>query len=129
MRAQVQMVSLPQKGIEVILEGNLTRLFFDFEKAELPVMEGETAPDDIYECESVDVKGRSYSDMVSGIINDRYPADRYQAVMANYENAKDENSEITAEKRAEYLAEYAAYQDWRSHAKEIASSALEIIGG
>ena len=123
------MVSLPQKGIEVILEGNLTRLFFDFEKAELPVMEGETAPDDIYECESVDVKGRSYSDMVSGIINDRYPADRYQAVMANYENAKDENSEITAEKRAEYLAEYAAYQDWRSHAKEIASSALEIIGG
>ena len=124
MRAQVQMVSLPQKGIEVILEGNLTRLFFDFEKAELPVMEGETAPDDIYECESVDVKGRSYSDMVSGIINDRYPADRYQAVMANYENAKDENSEITAEKRAEYLAEYAAYQDWRSHAKEIASSAL-----
>ncbi|MBQ9723689.1 MAG: hypothetical protein IJV84_09245 [Bacteroidales bacterium] len=129
MRAHVQTVSLPEKGVKVVIECNLVRLFFDFAKAEMPVMEGMEAPDDIYECESVDVMGRSYNDLVSGIINDRYPIDRTQAIMANYENAKDESSEISDEKRAEYFDEYAAYQKWRSHAKEIASVALEIIGG
>lgn len=129
MRAYQQMESLPEKGIMVILEGNLVRLFFDFSKADMPVMEGESVPDDIFECESVDVNGRGYGELVSGIVSDRYPIDRTQAIMANYENAKDESSEISDEKRAEYFDEYAAYQKWRSHAKGIASVALEIIGG
>lgn len=129
MRAYQQLESLPEKGIMVILEGNLVRLFFDFSKADMPVMEGESVPDDIFECESVDVNGRGYGELVSGIVSDRYPIDRTQAIMANYENAKDAESDIDEEKRAEYLAEYADYQQWRSHAKEIASAALETIGG
>ena len=38
MRAHVQTVSLPEKGVKVVIECNLVRLFFDFTKAEMPVM-------------------------------------------------------------------------------------------
>jgi hypothetical protein len=118
------MTELPQSGVQVTIEGVLLRLLFDFTQAE-PV-EGDDRTD-IYNCESVDVKGRGYGDIVSAIVNDRYSADQVQAIMANYAEASDSESTITPEKREEYLEEYEAYQGWRKHAKEIAATVVSSL--
>lgn len=129
MKATVQLNVLPTpvNGVSVILEGLLTRLFFDFTDA--PVREDEEADSNLKDCESIDLTGRSYGEIVSAIINDHYSSDRTQAIMANYENAKDTTSSLSDEKRAEYLQEYADYQTWRAHAKDIAKIAISIIEG
>lgn len=124
MKTLRQMQTIPEIGVEVILEGTITRLFFDFVK---PESEEEEIPEDIVACESIDVEGQSRDAMISAIINDRYNNNSYQAISANYELAKDPESQISPEKRAEYLAEHAAFQDWRAHAKVISGIARSII--
>lgn len=124
MKANYQMSELPQTGVQVKVEGALLRLLFDFSKPESKEGEEEN---DLYNCESVDVHGRNYGDIVSAIMNDRYNPDSVQAVMANYADAQDSSSDLTPEKRAEYVAEYDAYQAYRRHAKEIAHIVLENI--
>lgn len=124
MKANYQMEELPKNGVQVTVEGALLRLLFDFSQAE--PREGEETSD-TYNCESVDVSGRSYGDIVSAIVNDHYSADDVQAIMANYAEALDSSSDITAEKRAEYLAEYEGYQAWRKHAKEIAHKVVSSL--
>lgn len=127
MKAIYQLNELPGNGVMVTVEGTVVRLLFDFEKHVSP--EEEDAPVDLYDCESVDVRsGRSYGDIVSAIVGDRYPYDKAQAVMANHEYANDSESGLDESKRQEYLAEYSAYQDWRKHAKEIAKKVLDVIG-
>lgn len=108
-------------GVQVMVESNLVRLFFDFTKTEVE-SEGEKREQVV--CESIDVNSRTYEGIVSAIIVDHYPADKRDAILANYEEAKDETSELTAEKRAEYLKEYADFQAWRKHAKDIATEVL-----
>lgn len=125
MRTLKQITAIPENGVEVVLEGGLTRLFFDFTDPE--PREGEETPADIKACESIDVVGRTKADIVSAIINDHYSPDANQALAANRELAKDPDSGISEAKRAEYLSEYAAYQSWRAHAKEIAGIAVAII--
>lgn len=127
MKASYQLQTVPPSGVKVTIEGMLVRLLFDIVAATPVVMEGEEAPDDLYDCESVDSIGRGYDDIVNAIINDRYPSDKVQAVMANYSAAQDPESELTAEKRAEYLEEYRTYQAWRTHAKEVATIAVGLI--
>lgn len=126
MRTLKHIAAIPDSGVEVVLEGGLTRLFFDFTDPE-PREGDDQYPADIKACESIDVHGRTKADIVSAIINDRYTPDANQALSANRELAKDPESGISEAKREEYLAEYAAYQAWRSHAKEVASKAVEII--
>lgn len=125
MKAQKHIASIPESGVLVVLEGSLTRIYFDFTDPQ--PREEEPFAVDIKECENIDVHGRSRDDIVSAIINDRYNNNSYQAISANYELAKDPDSQITPEKRAEYLEEHAAFQNWRIHAKEIASIAISII--
>lgn len=125
MKAQKHLAIIPECGVIAVLEGSLTRLYFDFSNPQ-PI-EGETWPEDLRNCESIDANGRSYGEIISAIINDRYNADDNQALQANHELAKDPDSGISEEKRAEYLAEYSAYQSWRAHAKEIARIAVSII--
>lgn len=125
MKTQKHIAQIPASGVEVVIEGNLTRLFFDFTDPQ--PREEEELPADLKECESIDVFGRDYGRLVSGIINDRYTADTNQALTANYELAKDPESGLSDEKRAEYIAEYAAYQEWRAHAKAIAKLAMTEI--
>ena len=123
MKTNMTVTSVPTNGILALREGNLLRLFFDFEQ----VPPTEENPDaDQYSCEGVDVCGSGYGDIVSAIVNDRYPRAKWDAVIANYQEALDSESEITAEKRAEYLAEYEDFQTWRKTAKEIANT---IING
>ncbi len=117
MRTTYQMKSIPENGVKATQEGELLRLLFDFEKVE-NTSEDEPVADDLYHCESIDVHGREYGDIINAIVSDRYPSDKKDAVMANYQLCLD--SDCPAEKAEEYRQEYQALQDWRSHAKEIA---------
>lgn len=126
MKASYQMEALPQSGVQVTVEGALVRLLFDFRKPEVPA-DGESVAEDIYECDSVDVRGRGYGDIIAAILNDRYSPDDVQAIMANYADATDKNSIIETGKRNEYIAEYNEYQSFRKHAKEIAAKVVTLI--
>lgn len=119
MRTTYQLDNIPENGVKITLEGPLVRILFDFDKVSQTNEEGPHA-DDLYYCESVDVNGRGYGNIVSAIVNDRYSSDDNQALIANYDLAKDQSSAISDEKRQEYIQEYIAYQSWRVHAKEIA---------
>lgn len=121
MKAYSDFNGVVPEGVQVTVEGRLVRLFFDYAKNEIDV-EGEKHEQLV--CENVDAVGRTYEELVSSIVTDRYSADKREAIFANYEEAKDETSELTKEKRAEYLKEYSDFQAWRKHAKEIANEAL-----
>ena len=71
-------------------------------------------------CESIDVDSRNYDRIVAAIVTDHYSSDAYQALIANYQMAKDPEAEISEEKRSEYIQEYESFQAWRAHAKEVA---------
>ena len=120
MKTIYQVQALPADGVTVTLEGKLLRVLFDFEQVEFPEGDDNHIPkaDDLYYCDSIDVHGRGYGDIISAIVNDRYPTDQKDAIMANYELVKDDH--CPEEKKAEYISEYQALQDWRARAKEIA---------
>lgn len=111
---------IPQ-GVEIIKEGTLVRLFFDFEKIDQEI-DGEVIENLV--CENVDVIGESYDQIVGAIICDKYDMNKREAIMSNYEDAKDANSDITEEKRTEYVNEYTLFQAYRKHAKEIAKEVV-----
>nr|DAT01163.1 MAG TPA: hypothetical protein [Caudoviricetes sp.] len=121
MKAYSDFNGVVPEGVQVTVEGSLVRLFFDYAKNEITV-EGEKREQLV--CENVNATGRTYEELVSAIVTDRYSADRREAVFANYEEAKDEASELTEVKRAEYLKEYSDFQAWRKRAKEVANEAL-----
>ena len=122
------MPSLPANGVRVITEGALVRIHFDFEQAVPAAADnGEEAPADLYNCESVDIYSRRKGDIIAAIVSERYSSDQVQAVIANYEEAKDPEAEISAEKREEHLSEYAAFQAWRKRAKEVAAMVIAEI--
>lgn len=137
MKCNYQFSSVPESGVIAVVEGALLRLFFDITEAPKARAKGKTADDDgepgepdipVYDCIQVDVKsGRSYADIVGAIVNDRYSADDVQAILANHSEANDGDSDLADDKREEYMAEYAEFQQWRRHAKEIAVIALEQI--
>ena len=120
MKTVYQVQALPSDGVAITLEGKLLRVLFDFEKVESKEGDDIHMPtaDDLYYCESIDVNGRGYGDIISAIVNDRYPTDEKDAIMANYELVKD--NLCPEEKKAEYIAEYQDLQSWRTRAKEIA---------
>ena len=104
-------------SLNVIQEGSLLRIFFDYEDVPVTEEDGDIKK---YICENVDVEGRSYEEIVSAIIRSKYQQGKVEAIMANYEAAKDTTSGITEEKRTEYTDEYNAYQVFRTKAKQIA---------
>ena len=112
-------------GVEVVREGLITRLYFDF-ATDQKQFDGEE-PITVLTAENVDVIGTEHGVLVNAIIRDRYTADAVEAIMANHAEAIDEESGITPEKRAEYIAEYQAFQNWRSKAKDVATAAEAII--
>lgn len=111
--------SLPTQN--VIKEGSLLRIFFDYQ--DVPVTE-EDGDIQKYVCENVDVEGRTYEDIMSALIRSQYSQDRVEAIVANYEVAKDAASTITDAKRDEYIAEYNGYQAFRDKAKQIAQTVI-----
>lgn len=111
--------SIPE--LEVVREGKLTRIYFDFD-VEIREIDEEVV--EMLVCENVDVMGVDYAAIVNGIVTENYPSDKYEAVMANYAEANDHNSELSPEKRAEYLQEYSDFQAWRKKAKTVA---LDVV--
>lgn len=121
----------PQGGISIIVEAGLLRVFFDYEKdtTKRVDMDGEEYVDDTaYVCELVEVQApHTYPALISAIVDSRYPASDVTAIIANHALALDKDSDITDEKRKEYLADYDSFQEWRAHAKEIARKVLTLI--
>ena len=109
--------------LNVIKEGSLLRIFYDYQDVPVTPEDGEIQK---YICENVDVEARSYEEIVSALIRSQYTQDRVEAIVANYEVAKDAASTITEDKRSEYIAEYNDYQSFRAKAKEIAESVINI---
>lgn len=133
MKVHLTNVDLPISGVQVIKEGTRLRIFFDFVEEQNPATDPddvEHSPENFFVAENIDIEGhQGYGAIISGIVNGRYSNDDVQAIMANYELAKDETSSITPEKREEYLADYQTWQQWRSHAKDVAREVLNEIGG
>lgn len=67
----------------------------------------------------------NYEKLVSAILNELYPADKVQALTANFLDATDEASETEQSKTLEYMSEYYAYQRWRRWAKRTARCIIE----
>ena len=134
MKCNYQFPSIPQSGIIAYPEGEILRVFYDITPAQTAPAESEDGSNDedadipqTYDCNQVDVYGRTYGDIVSAIVNDKYSNDDVQAIIANYTEVMDEESEVDEDKREEYLEEYSTYQQWRKHAKEIATIVLEQL--
>ena len=106
--------------LEVIQEGTLLRVFFDFEDVPIQEEGGKSCI-----CTNVDVVGTTYEDIVSSIIRDKYSQDRVEAVMANHALKDDES--ISEEKRTEYVSEYETYQLYRLKAKQIANDVINTL--
>lgn len=138
MKMMCNMAKMPKEGVKVLLEGNFLQVSYDFEAIEQPAEESEDnegsmrmVSKNAYIGEYVELRGgeRGYDAIISAIVEDKYPTDKMDAVRLNYELAKDDTISISDEKRAEYLAEYKTMQEWRIHAKEIATIAVGIIEG
>ena len=94
----------------------------NFDTEELSSEDTEGKPVTSYRSLYVQVKSISYADVISAIIQSRYSDSEITAIVMNNMQANDINSEISQEKRKEYISEYTELQSWRKHAKEIASS-------
>ena len=94
----------------------------NFDTEELSSEDVEGQPVTSYRSLYVQVKSISYADVISAIIQSRYSDSEITAIVMNNMQANDINSEISQEKRKEYISEYTELQSWRKHAKEIASS-------
>lgn len=135
MKTIEQFSSVPENGIIIRQEGAILRVFFGIKAVEQSA--GVTDEDsegaspsvvaDLYECNVVDVKGRTYSEIVAAIVNGKYSSDDVQALQSNYIEAKDTDSGQTKVKRAEYLTEWSEFQDWRKEAKEVAAEVVEML--
>ena len=93
---------------------------FDTEELSSEDIEGKQVTS--YRSLYVQVKYISYANVISAIIQIRYSDSEITAIVMNNMQANDINSEISQEKRKEYISEYTELQSWRKHAKEIASS-------
>ncbi len=109
---------------EVRKEGNLLRIFFDFAKEERTNTDGTTT--EIVSCQSVDIIGNTYGDIVNAIIKDKYSDDKKDAILLDYRLAT-EDTTLSDAKKTEYTTNYNDFQTWRAHAKEIAKEVLTLI--
>ena len=94
----------------------------NFDTEELSSENTDGQPVTSYRSLYVQVTALNYSDIIAAIIQSRYSDSEITAIVMNNMQANDINSEISQEKRKEYISEYTELQSWRKHAKEIASS-------
>lgn len=97
--------------MEVLREGVITRIFFDFALEEKEFgFEDEKV--EVLTCENVDVRGTDYGSIVSAIVRDKYSADAVEAILSNGSDTEDHGRELEE------------FQQWRAKAKEIATAAV-----
>lgn len=114
--------SLPKEDVKVVNEGAITRVMFGFGTEVRKDQDGNEEVSLVYEV--VDTTDRSYGGIVDAIVRDRYSPADVEALLSNYTMAVDADSSLTDAKRAEYKAEYKAFQAWRAKAKEVAAQAM-----
>lgn len=136
MKIQCTLAELPEDNVMVTVEGNYLQVAYDFARIEQSGGDGEDTLHETVEnsCmgEYIEIYGgvRSYDAIVSAIVEDKYPADKMDAIRLNFELAQNGSIatiEVSDEKCDEYLAEYKAMQEWRIHAKDIAAKAVALI--
>lgn len=106
----------------VEMEGATVRINFDVEEVEqtLPPMgDEEPVVKTVFEAYVVRVQQPiDRSKVIDAIVTAEYPNDRMQAVVNNY---------LANQKDAERKQEFNDMQNWRAHAKEIATEAIEVL--
>ena len=104
----------------------LFQIHFDTEEVQALSNDGDSSSGQSlstqYRSLYVQVSVLDYSTLISAIITSRYTSSDVEAIMLNNLEASDAESELTDEKRSEYISEYDALQEWRKHAKEIAKN-------
>lgn len=97
-------------GVQVMREGIITRIYFDYATEEKEMNDENVT---FLTAENVDIEGAvEYGKIVSAIVRDRYTADDVEAILANF---ADKGSDET----------YEAFQSWRNRAKEIAHAVTD----
>ena len=106
----------------VEMEGATVRINFDVEEVEqtLPPMgDEEPVVKTVFEAYVVRVQQPvDRSKVIDAIVTAEYPNDRMQAVVNNY---------LANQKDAERKQEFNDMQNWRAHAKEVATEAIEAL--
>lgn len=126
MKAIIELAKKPKSGdIVAYLEENVVRIFIDLQQHYRTEIDEEgheqtVEADGQYDCRSIDTESKDYGGIVDAVISEKYPISSQYAILANKQLADDPKSAITEEKRAEYLADYAEFQTYRQHAKDIA---------
>lgn len=96
--------------LEVLREGKITRINFDF-SVEERTDEGETTQQLVFE--NVDIEGAvEYGKIVSAIVRDKYSQDKVEAVLANGEDTPEHKTELKD------------FKDWRKTAKQVAADVV-----
>ena len=127
MKSLKSLEEIPQEGYIIIKEGNVLRMFFSFEKQESNDMDGTPIVNNNYWCRSVDTIDISCGGIVDAIITDIYPLSSQYAILANKNLADDVTSDITEEKRNNYINEYNIFQSYRFFAKDLASKIINEL--
>ena len=127
MKSLKSLEEIPQEGYIIIKEGNVLRMFFSFEKQESNDMDGTPIINNNYWCRSVDTIDISYVGIVDAIITDIYPLSSQYSILANKNLADDVTSNITKEKRNNYINEYNIFQSYRFFAKDLASKIINEL--
>jgi hypothetical protein len=126
MKAIIELAKKPKSGdIVAYLEENLVRVFIDLQQHYRTEIDEEgneqtVKADGQYDCRSIDTDAKDYGGIVDAVISEKYPISSQYAILANKQLADDPESSITQEKREEYLSDYAEFQTYRQHAKDIA---------
>ncbi len=107
----------------IAYEGEQVRINFDVEEKEIEndnnESKDEKQPQTVYEAYVVRVAHPVTRDrVIDAIVTEAYPADVMQAIINNH---------IMEVESDEHKAEFNAMQEWRSHAKEIATSVVESM--
>lgn len=110
--------------IQVVQEGALTRIFFNFEEFIPDIEEGEEIEGTHFVCENVDVEKADYSSIISAIVRSKYTQDDVEAILSNYQLCKD--GDAPEGKCDDYQFRYIEYQDWRATAKSVATEVMNL---
>lgn len=120
-------IAANSEGYHAMREGSLFRVYYNFaevKQTQQLTAEGEQPQEEeqtLGTANYVDITASvDYATIVSAIVKEQYSDDDVQALLANYTEAQDSASDLTDEKREEYLTEYAAFQQHRRTAKAIA---------
>ena len=101
-------------GVQIIREGTITRIYFDFAVEQRQDEEGNESQ--MLTAMNVDLVGNiSYPALVNAIIRDKYSQSAVEAILANGEDT------------AEHASELNEFKAWRAKAKVVANEVISKL--